>query len=147
MKHPITYYLLAISFLFLASCSSGPANIPDTLTADKLIQLAQEASDKNKYDLALQYYTAVLDRYSSDSDSVCAADYEIAFIHYKERKYDTAKQELNDLLVRYTGQDAELLPGQYQILANIVLQKIAEKQVVKEKLKKAADTTREVLEG
>jgi predicted Zn-dependent protease len=109
--------------------------------------LAQEASDKNKYDLALQYYAAVLDRYSGDGESVCAAEYEIAFIHYKEKKYDMAKQELNDLLVRYESRDAELLPGQYKILAGIVLDKIAEKQVVKETLKKAADATREMLEG
>ncbi|MDR2447376.1 MAG: tetratricopeptide repeat protein [Treponema sp.] len=118
---------IIISFFFLwqiISCASGPVEIPEGTTPDKLIQLGQEASDKNKYDLAIQYYQAVIDRFPTQIDSVCGAEYEIAFIHYKQKKYDVARQRLNALLARYDEPDAELLPGEYKILANIALDKM-----------------------
>ncbi|MDR1073993.1 MAG: hypothetical protein LBL45_10020 [Treponema sp.] len=117
-----------ISFFFICqfiSCASGPVETPEGATADKLIQLGQEASDKNKYDQALQYYQAVIDRFPTQIDSVCSAEYEIAFIHYKQKKYSLVRQELNALLARYDEPDAELLPGEYKTLATIVLDKIS----------------------
>ncbi|MDR2193825.1 MAG: tetratricopeptide repeat protein [Treponema sp.] len=86
--------------------------------------MGQEASDKNRYDQALQYYQAVLDRFPTQIDSVCGAEYEIAFIHYKQKRYDIAQKELNVLLARYDEPDEELLPGEYKLLAHIVLEKI-----------------------
>jgi outer membrane protein assembly factor BamD (BamD/ComL family) len=123
--------IYALFSLLFISCVSGPADIPEGTDPDKLIQLGQEASDKNKYALALQYYQAVLDRYPTLIDSVCGAEYEIAFIHYKQKKHDLAKQELNGLLARYDEPDAELLPGEYKILANIALKKIEDKEIIK----------------
>jgi TolA-binding protein len=101
--------------------------VPPNATAEKLIQLAQEESDKNRYDNALEYYRAVIDTYPSRIDSVCAAEYEIAFIHYKQKKYGEAKDELNQLLTRYNNTEAETYPSQYKILASIVIKKIEEK--------------------
>ncbi|MDR0707741.1 MAG: tetratricopeptide repeat protein [Treponema sp.] len=98
--------------------------IPEGTTPDKLIQLGQEASDKNKYDLAIQYYQAVIDRFPTQIDSVCGAEYEIAFIYYKQKRYDAARQGLNALLARYDEPDAELLPGEYKTLATITLDKM-----------------------
>jgi TolA-binding protein len=103
---------------------SSPIDISQEATADKLIQLGQEASDKNSYDQALQYYQVVIDRFSTQIDNVCAAEYEVAFIHYKQKKYGIARQELNVLIARYDEPDAELLPGEYKILAHTVLEKI-----------------------
>ncbi|MDR2794027.1 MAG: tetratricopeptide repeat protein [Treponema sp.] len=120
MRSFISIFLL---FLFF-SCASGPVDVPQEVTADKLIQLGQEASDKNKYDQALQYYQAVIDRFPTQIDSVCGAEYEIAFIYYKQKKYDIARQKLNALLARYDEPDEELLPGEYKILAHIALEKI-----------------------
>jgi hypothetical protein len=62
---------------------------------------------------------------------VCTAEYEIAFIHYKEKNYDQARDELEALLERYEEEDAETLPPEYRILANIVLKQIDEKQNAK----------------
>jgi outer membrane protein assembly factor BamD (BamD/ComL family) len=117
----------------VTSCRSGPIVIPEGASPDKIIQLGQEASDKNKYDQALSYYQAVIDQFPSYIDSICAAEYEIAFIHYKRKKYSTAKQELNDLLFRYEGPDEETLPNQYKVLATIVLKSIEDKEVGKKK--------------
>ncbi|MDR0375065.1 MAG: tetratricopeptide repeat protein [Treponema sp.] len=121
MRNIIAFFL----FCQFVSCASGPVETPEETTPDKLIQLGQEASDKNKYDQAIQYYQAVTDKFPTQIDSVCSAEYEIAFIHYKQKKYDVARQELNALLARYNEPDAELLPGEYRILANIALNKMA----------------------
>ena len=108
-----------------ASCASGADVIPTDLTAAELIQRAQEASDRNRYALSLQYYATIIERFPYDIDSVVAAEYEIAFIHYKQKKYDIAKVEFNDLLERYNTVDEALLPPQFKILSRIVLERIA----------------------
>jgi outer membrane protein assembly factor BamD (BamD/ComL family) len=114
--------------VLLSACVSGPQNIPGDLSPAELVQRAQEASDRNRYTTALRYYETILDRYATNIDLVCAAEYEIAFIHYKQKKYDTAKAEFHTLLERYNTRDEELLPRQFKKLANIVLEQIAEKE-------------------
>ena len=126
VKHYIAFLAVAAS-LCIAACA-GTAVISDELSPAELIQRAQEASDRNRYNLALQYYQAILDRYSINTDLICAAEYEIGFIHYKQKRYAEARAELNALLDRYTGPDEELLPQQFKRLATIVLERITEKE-------------------
>jgi outer membrane protein assembly factor BamD (BamD/ComL family) len=110
--------------VFIIGCVSSPVDIPGDLSSAELIQRAQEASDRNRYKNALQYYEAVLERFATNSDLVCAAEYEIAFIHYKQNKYDLARDEFNALLARYDTPDEELLPPQFKRLAVIVLERM-----------------------
>jgi tetratricopeptide (TPR) repeat protein len=107
-------------------CASGPPDIPEELSPAELIQRGQEASDWNRYKQALYYYEAIVERYPTDMESVCAAEYEIAFIHYKQKKYDEARQEFKALIARYSGPGAESLPPAFKRLAEIVLAKIPE---------------------
>jgi tetratricopeptide (TPR) repeat protein len=93
----------------------------------EFVQRAQEASDRNRYGLSLQYYEAILERFPSNIEYVCTAEYEIGLIHSKQKKYDLAKTELTKLLARYDEVDAELLPPQYKILAEIVMARVEEK--------------------
>jgi outer membrane protein assembly factor BamD (BamD/ComL family) len=126
-----TFRLVTISFaaaLIALSCASRPIAIPQDLTAPELIQRAQEATDRNRYNNALQYYQAILERFSYNSEYVCAAEYEIAFIYYKQKKYAQAKSGFNTLLDRYNTPDGELLPPQFRILAIKVLGTIEEKE-------------------
>jgi outer membrane protein assembly factor BamD (BamD/ComL family) len=108
----------------IAGCSSGPANIPNTITPAELVQRAQEASDRNRYKQSMRYYEAILERFPENDEYNCTAEYEIAFIHYKQKKYDLALPEFRGLLNRYDQPDAELLPPQYKILATIVISRI-----------------------
>ncbi|MDR3138635.1 MAG: hypothetical protein LBT95_03060 [Treponema sp.] len=110
----------------IPGCVSTPEDIPVELSPEELIQRGQEASDRNHYDTALQFYEAVLERFAGNIDSVCAAEYEIAFIHYKQKKFETAKNEFNALLARYDTPDEELLPPQFKKLALIVLERLAQ---------------------
>jgi outer membrane protein assembly factor BamD (BamD/ComL family) len=126
-KNPGAGLALVFAFFF-AACASVGAAIPETLSPAELIQRAQEASDRNRYNTALQYYTALLERNQNNIDLVCTAEYEIAFIHYKQKKYADARAEFNALLERYNTPDQELMPQQFKRLASIVLERITEKE-------------------
>ena len=112
--------------LLMFSCASGPVAIPEDLSPAELIQRAQEASDRNRYEVSLQYYETIIERFPFDIDNTIAAEYEIAFIHYKQKKYDLAKVEFTDLLERYNTPDEELLPPQFKILSHKIMDKIEE---------------------
>jgi outer membrane protein assembly factor BamD (BamD/ComL family) len=108
-------------------CVSGPENVPDDITPAELVQRAQEASERNRYNLAMQYYQLILDRFPANIDMICEAEYEIAYIHYRQKKYENAREEFTALLTRYDTPDEELLPPQYKRLASIVLERMDQK--------------------
>jgi outer membrane protein assembly factor BamD (BamD/ComL family) len=118
---------LLLCCVVAVSCASGPEDISDTITPAELVQKAQEASDRNRHKQSLEYYGLILERFPDKIEYVCAAEYEIAFLQYKQKKYELAESGLRKLLARYDGPDAELLPPQYRILADIVIASI-EKQ-------------------
>lgn len=113
--------VIAALAAIIGACASGPVVIQEGLTPAELIQRAQDLSDRNRYSQAAQYYQAILERYPGDLSSVCAAEYEIAFILYKQKRYEESKAAFRALLARYNQQDAELLPPQFKILSEKVL--------------------------
>jgi outer membrane protein assembly factor BamD (BamD/ComL family) len=120
----IKYVVFVLVALWFVSCVSGPVDIPDDLSPAELIQRGQEALDRNRYEQALQYYEVLLQKYPENMELVCTAEYEIAFIHYKQKKFPQSRDEFNSLLARYDTPDAELLPLQFKILSEIVLEKL-----------------------
>jgi outer membrane protein assembly factor BamD (BamD/ComL family) len=119
--------------LTLAACSTTPETISAELSSEELVQKAQEASDRNRYNTALAFYQALLERNQTNYDWILTAEYEIAFIHYKQKKYGEAREEFNALLERYKSPDAELLPQQFRRLSIIVLESIEKKETGKRK--------------
>ena len=120
--------LIVTILLCFSACATANLIIPENLSPAELIQRAQEASDRNRYNQALQYYQALLERNSFNIGLVCEAEYEIAFIHYKQKKYSLAREEFNALLERYNGEDVEDLPLHFKLLSNKVLEKLEEKE-------------------
>ena len=120
--------MLALAVIFLFSACASTLNISEDLSPAELIQRAQEASDRNSYNTALQYYQALRDRNNNNIDLIITAEYEIAFIHYKQKKYPQAREELNAVLEYYNTPDEELLPQQFKRLSQIVLKSIEEKE-------------------
>lgn len=120
--------IIVLGLALLGSCASGPLEIAEDLTPAELIQRGQEASDRSRYKQSLQYYEAILERFPTDIESICAAEYEIAFIHYKQKRLDESKAEFDALLARYDGPDADYLPPQFKILSEIVMAKLETKQ-------------------
>jgi outer membrane protein assembly factor BamD (BamD/ComL family) len=119
------YFTLVLAFIFSACAST--INISENLSPAELIQRAHEAMDRNRYKTAIQYYQALHDRNQSNTDLRITAEYHIAFIHYKQKKYEQAKEELNAVLKYYDTPDEELLPQHFKKLSQIVLKSIEEK--------------------
>ena len=103
------------------------AEVDDGLSPAELIQRAQEATDRNKYNIAARYYQALYDRNQNNIDLVITAEYELALIYYKQRDYDRSREKFNSLLKYYDTPDNELLPQHFKILSNIVLKRMDEK--------------------
>ncbi|MDR2151140.1 MAG: hypothetical protein LBO67_10140 [Spirochaetaceae bacterium] len=117
-----------IVVLVFAGCGAGKIIAVDTSLSDaELIQRGQEAFDLKRYRQAIQYYTAVLERSDPYSESFFAAEYEVAFVHYKMKDYKTAQTKLEEILANYENTESELYPAQYRILSRILLESIAEK--------------------
>jgi len=133
MKH-LSHALPAVgafalaAVLFLSACASGPANIPEDLAPAELIQQAQEALDRNRYNVALQYYQVLMERNITNIDLVCEAEYEIAMIRYKQKRYDQAIDRFNALLERYNSPDGDYLPPKFRVLSYKVLERVIEKK-------------------
>jgi len=122
------HILAAFAFILLISSCASSVNITDDLTPAEIIQRAQEASDKNRYKVALQYYQALNERNRSNIDLVITSEYEIAFIHYKQKKYQQAKTELLSVLDYYNTPDEELLPQHFKRLSKIVIERIEKRE-------------------
>ena len=127
LRNKTCFFAVTLFVLVMAvSCATGPLTISYDLSPPELIQRGQEASHRNRFAHALQYYEALLERFPFDTDYVLAAEYEIAFIHYRQRRFDMARTGFNNILERYDHPDAELLPPQFRVLSLIVLARIDE---------------------
>ena len=129
IKLSFTAFLAA---LFFFACQST-VKISEDLSPAELIQRAQEASDRNRYKVALQYYEALYDRNRTNLDLIITAEYEIAFIHYKQKRYAEAREGFTSLLEYYNTPDQALLPQHFKRLSEIVLVRIDEKEAQQNK--------------
>jgi outer membrane protein assembly factor BamD (BamD/ComL family) len=120
--------LIPLTLALLFSACASTIKIGEDLSPAELIQRANEAMDRNRYKVAIQYYEALYERNQSNIDLIITAEYHIAFIHYKQGKYEQAREELNAVLEYYNSPDAELLPQHFKRLSQIVLQTIDDKE-------------------
>ena len=111
----------------IVACAGAPKVIPASLSARELVQKAQEATDAYNYRAAIAYYQALGERFGAEPLFRATADYEIAFIAYKEGRYAQAKEGFEALLARYEGPDGPSLPPRYAVLSKKLLSAIAEK--------------------
>jgi outer membrane protein assembly factor BamD (BamD/ComL family) len=121
----------ALAAALLVACAGAPKVIPQELGARELVQRAQESTDAYNYDAAIAYYQALDERFGSDPLYKTTADYEIAFIAYKQGRLAAAKEGLEALLARYAGPEGATLPPRYAVLSKKVLESIAQKTPAK----------------
>jgi len=88
------------------------------------MQRAQEAMDRNRLEVAIQYYEALYERNQNSIDLIITSEYHIAFIRYKQKNYDEAREGFNSVLSYYNTPDQILLPQHFKRLAQIVLENI-----------------------
>jgi len=117
---------LLFAFLpLLFACASGPVEVPPEMPPSKIVQKAQEAADVNKYNLAREYYLVLLERYGDRDEYLAIAEYEIAFIHYKQKNYSAARNGFETLLSRYK-KEGNTLPLQFNALSEKMLRRLTE---------------------
>jgi len=121
-------FLFVLAMVLLFSVCQTTVTISEDMSPAEIIQRAHEALDRNRYNIALQYYQALYDRNRNNADLVITAEYHIAHIHYKQGRFDQARQGMNGVLEYYNSPDAILLPQHFRVLANIILQSIDEKE-------------------
>lgn len=117
--------LLAVA----VSCSTSPApQDVATLSAAKLAQAAQGAADKGGYQLAIEYYKAIRDRFPEEVEGGLWASYEIAFLTHKMGKDEEAIALFDELIGSYAARNDPALPQGPLILAKKVRQNLLDKR-------------------
>ena len=107
------------------------SEIPEDTTAADLTQKAQEAFDASNYRAAYAYYQIILNRFSTDESVCVAAEYEIAHLHIKKKKWQDAYTALEKIITKYEGPMGMQLPPDYYKLAKIDYARAAEKLGIK----------------
>ena len=104
------FSVLALVILgIFTSCTSIPKEIPLELSAKELNQKV--------------YYQTLIQRYGMDISVLIPAEFELAHVYIKQKKYDKAKPLLEKVLSYYEV-GATNLPREYKKLAQIDLAKI-----------------------
>lgn len=98
------------------------------LSAQELIQKGQAEFENGHYKASLMYYNAVTERYAEDPAVYIEATYEIGHLYLRQKKYDKAEVVLQEILDIYANAQPGTLPGAYNKLAQISMDKIKEKK-------------------
>ncbi len=122
-KKSIFVALTFLAVIFIVSCASIPKEIPLELTAKELNQKAQECAAVENYAGAEVYYKTLIQRFGMDTSVLVPAEFELAHVYIKQKKYDKAKPVLERVLSYYEV-DTGTLPREYKKLAQIDLDKI-----------------------
>ncbi|MDR2897714.1 MAG: hypothetical protein LBU99_02785 [Spirochaetaceae bacterium] len=115
-----------LTAVFLGACSTVPREIPEELSAAELTVLAQEQYDKGSNKGAEIYYQTIIDRYEYDTSARIAAEFEIAHLKIKEKKWSEASERLQAIILQYQSDATMSLPPEYRKLAETDLAKIPE---------------------
>ena len=118
---------VVLAALALSACQTTLPEIPEDLSQPEFFQRAQDAADENRWSLALHYYETFIDRYPDDEQNVVAAEYEIAFIHYKMEEYETSRELFEEILATYEGDEDNSLPEWPRILSEKLLDTVNER--------------------
>ncbi len=120
-------YLLLTVFI-ISSCTTTALVIDENLGSAELFQKAQKASNDKQYDTAIKYYEVFINKHSDDTQRLVEAEYEIAFINFKQGNLSKAKELFTALLDRYSGEGIQVLPAWPMILSKKLLKEIDSKE-------------------
>lgn len=143
--------VIALIALFVNSCQSAPEEIPPGLSQMEMFQRAQEASDQGRYEQALAYYEEFIRRFPDDPGSVTEAEYEIAFLAYKQDQLTDARRGFEEILDKYESDNSRALPAWPRVLSEKLIdridQRMDEEGLLEEIGTEASDNTEEMDSG
>lgn len=126
MKH-ISAVLAAFLIIISFSCYSVPKSVPENLSKEELVQLAQDAYDDGNEKASEFYYNTIIERFGDDLGTRIAALFEIAHMKIKSKKWDDARPILEEIIAYFDAPDSALtLPQEYKKLAIIDWKKLPE---------------------
>lgn len=130
MTKSILTILMALMFF---SCSTYNTVVEGEWTEEQFFKTAQQAYDNDKYSEALFFYQVYLLRYPQNHSKGIAAEYERAFVLFKQGEYDQSELYFKAILDKYqTSPYAYLYPEAYKVLSERVLANIHEEMAIKE---------------
>lgn len=112
--------------VLLVSCATvpDPASIPPDLSVAELNLRAQNALDSNNLKAAEVYYQLILNRFGTDLSVLTAAEFEIAHLRVRQKRWDEAREMLEEIMSRYHDNEPNTLPAKYYVLARNDLRRI-----------------------
>lgn len=120
------FIAVVIVMIFFTGCKSvpDPQMLPPEMTIIELSQKGQESLDTNNYKAAKVYYQVIIDRYGTDMGALTAAEFEIAHILLKQKKWEDSKNMLETIISRYEVTGGASLPPEYLVLAKNDLERL-----------------------
>jgi len=133
MKQIVKIGLLLLLIPFVFSCASVPKEekVPKDMEVIDMIQKAQEAFEIKNYRGAKKWYEIILHRFGDSASVRVEAEYEIAHILTKKRKWKDAYLLLKTLIARYETKDGMRLPPEFYKLAKMDYEKVIKHVSVK----------------
>ena len=113
--------LAAISSLFI-SCKTLK-EIPEEKTSAQIIQMGQNYASNSDYKSAIFCYQTVIERFGNNPAIYVEAQYELARIYMKQKKYEKAYPIFNEILDMYDRFGLQI-PGTYKKLSKISIEQI-----------------------
>jgi len=120
------YFVLIIFALLLSSCATPDPVIEEGMNRELYFQRAQEAYDKELYQHALFYYESFLEDFPDDQTNGIMAEYEIAFLYYKQDNYSEATKGFEKILEKYKTNPMAPYPAWPKQLSEKLLTKMAD---------------------
>lgn len=120
-------YILFV--LLITSCASVPKEekVPSDMEVIDLIQKAQESFEINNYRAAKKWYEIILHRFGDDKSVRVEAEYELAHILVKQKKWKDAYHHLKPIIELYETKDGMRLPQEFYKLAKMDYEKVLKK--------------------
>lgn len=117
-------FFCLIAFVF-ASCSTM-REVPDDWTEKQMQQRAQKALDAGNYKTAQLIYETQILRFGVNMSSKISAEFELAHIDVKKRRWRDAEAKLQKIISYYDA-GAAGLPNEYLKLAQNDMEKVRQK--------------------
>jgi tetratricopeptide (TPR) repeat protein len=93
-----------LSLIVLVGCATNVAkDLDSSVPIERYFRLAQEASDRANYALALNYYQKIYQDFPSQVAKITIAEYEEGFIYFKQRDYGRAVLLFEGVIARFNN--------------------------------------------
>jgi outer membrane protein assembly factor BamD (BamD/ComL family) len=114
----------AVLLTDVVSCRTTKFEISEGMTKAEYFQRAQEAAELSDWETAKAYYRMYIERYPEDTASIFAAEYEIAFITYKQGDLAEAGRLFSELIEKHERNTDPTVPQWPRVLSEKLLAEI-----------------------